>query len=86
MLPWALFGCWPVLGAFALVAWACRQPAPPETKAAEDVEQAAYLAEWNAARMRYIERKAARDSRGQNAAAKAVKRACTAALRAEVSR
>lgn len=85
MLMWFLIG-WPVLGAFGLVAWSCRQPADATTQAAEDAEQAAYLAEWNAARMRYLERKAAKDSRGQHLAAKRAHRALHAQLRAELGR
>lgn len=85
MITWLLIG-WPVLGAFGLVAWSCRQPATPTKQAAADAEQAAYLAEWNAARVRYLERKAAKDSRGQHLAAKCAHRALHAQLRAELGR
>lgn len=75
---------WPLVAGFGTVVWACRQPADAETRAAEDAEQVACLAEWNAAQIEYKRRKARKDTRGQNEAADLVQRACTAKLRAEL--
>lgn len=77
---------WPVLAAFGIVVWSCRQPEDAATQAAEDDEQAAYLAEWRAAQVRYKNRRHAKDTRGQAEAADIVQRACHAKLRAELGR
>lgn len=85
MWPWLLIG-WPVLGAFSLVAWSSRKPADMATQAAEDVEQAAYLADWSARHEAYQQALENHDTRLMNARWPALRAATIAMLRAELGR
>ena len=79
MTTWMLLG-WPVVAAFGLIAWANRQPEDAASQAAEDDEQAAYLAAW----MNRRNAVARGDKRGQGEAVTRLQDALHAKLRAEL--
>lgn len=80
MLPWILIG-WPILTAFGLVAWSCRQPADALTQAAEDAEQAASLAAWRAAHVAKQNADLRRDTRAKHVTEEALKTAMNLRLK-----